>query len=58
MSLFQNSILRKYLKGTDDKVCAAYKRYIAYFHNPEIQENIRNCKEEEFQDGFLRDVML
>ena len=25
MSLFQNSIIRKYLKRTDDKVCAAYK---------------------------------
>jgi len=58
MGLFQNSILRKYLKGIDDKVSAAYKLYAAYFHNTDIQENIRNCKEEQFQEGFLRELFV
>ena len=56
--LFQNSILRKYLKGTDDKIAEAYRKYAAYFHNPEIRENIRNCREEEFQEGFLRALFV
>ena len=37
----------------DDKITLPYRQYLAYFHNPEIQENIRNIKEEEFQEGFL-----
>jgi len=45
MGLFQNTILKKYLKGTEDKISIPYKEYVAYFHNPEIQENIRNSME-------------
>jgi hypothetical protein len=29
-----------------------------HFFNPEIQQNIRNSKEEEYQDGFLRDLFV
>jgi len=58
MSLFQNTVLKKYLKGIDDRASSAYKQFITYFHNPEIQENIRNCKEEQFQEGFLRELFV
>ena len=58
MGLFQNTILKKYLKGTEDKVSRSYKRYTAYFHHSEIQENIRNSKEEQFQEGFLRELFV
>ena len=58
MRLFQNTILKKYLKGTEDKISIPYKKYVAYFHNPEIQENIRNSKEEQFQEGFLRELFV
>src|SRR5690606_10692852 len=30
----------------------------AHFHNPVIQENIRNSKEEQYQAGFLRDLFV
>ena len=52
MGLFQSTILKKYLKGIDDQISLPYRQYLAYFHNPEIQENIRNSKEEQFQEGF------
>ena len=58
VGLFQKAILRKYLKGLDDKITSAYQQFVNYFHNPEIQENIRNCKEEQFQEGFLRELFV
>ena len=59
MSLYQTSVLKKYLKGIDRQtVDAAYSIFITYFHNPAIQENIRNAKEEQFQEGFLRELFV
>ena len=38
MSLFQNSVLNKYLKGLEsEKVNVAYDRFKSHFHNPAIQ---------------------
>lgn len=34
----------------------AYKKYSQYFHNPTIQENIKNSKEEEYQGIFLTEL--
>ena len=54
MSLFQHSVLNKYLKDTNQaEMKDAYRKLVAYFHSPVIQQNIRECKEEEYQDGFL-----
>jgi len=59
MSLFQQSVLKKYLSQQDkEQVQKAYKKYSKYFHNPAIQENIRNSKEEQFQEGFLRELFV
>ena len=59
MSLFQNSVLKKYLKGLDkNKIDQVWERFIDHFHNPTIQENIRNSKEEQYQEGFLRDLFV
>lgn len=59
MSLFQNSVLNKYLKGLEsEKVNQAYERFISHFHNPSIQENIRNSKEEQYQGEFLIDLFV
>ena len=59
MSLFQPSVLKKYLSQQDTvQVQKAYKKYTKYFHNPVIQENIRNSKEEQFQEGFLRELFV
>jgi len=55
MKFFQNSVLNKHLKAQDtNAIKAAYKEFAAYFHNPDIQQNIREAKEEQFQEGFLR----
>jgi hypothetical protein len=59
MSLFQNSVLNKYLKETNQtEMRSAYEKLIAYFHNPVIQQNIRESKEEEYQDGFLNALFV
>lgn len=57
MAFFQNSVLEKHLKAQDTKaIKLAYEQFRLYFHNSEIQENIRNSKEEQFQEGFLREL--
>lgn len=59
MSLFQNSVLNKYLKGLEtEKVIEAFEKFTRHFHNPEIQENIRNSKEEQYQGEFLIDLFV
>jgi len=59
MGLFQTSVLKKYRKLQDKKaVEKAYKIYTDYFHNDERQENIRESKEEQFQEGFLRELFV
>ncbi|MCD4732019.1 MAG: hypothetical protein K8R74_15540, partial [Bacteroidales bacterium] len=59
MSLFQKSVEKKYLNDLDfaliDKKHADFQDY---FGNPERQENIRNSKEEQFQEGFLRKLFV
>ncbi len=57
MSLFQISVLKKYLKQQDNEVVAkAYKKFTKYFQNTKIQENIRLSKEEEYQGIFLTEL--
>lgn len=59
MALFQQTVLKKYLTLlNDDIVCTAYEQYKIYFLNTEIQDNIRNSKEEQFQEGFLRELFV
>ncbi len=59
MKFFQNSVLQKHLKNQDAEVLkTAYKKFTAYFHNTEIQQNIRDAKEEQFQEGFLRELFV
>jgi hypothetical protein len=59
MPLFQTSVLKKYLKSIDPTPLAeAFERYTAYFKNPERQANIRAAKEEQFQEGFLRELFV
>ena len=59
MSLFQNSVLNKYLKRIDsEKAENAWNTFKTHFHNPEIQDNIRNSKEEQYQGEFLIDLFV
>jgi hypothetical protein len=59
MGFFQNSVLKKYLeRQNNNAVNEAYIKYSTYFHNAEIQKNIRDSKEEQFQEGFLRELFV
>lgn len=59
MSLFQPSVLKSYLKAQDEEaISIAFKKYAEYFHSLEIQQNIRASKEEQFQEGFLRELFV
>ena len=59
MSLFQKSVEKKYLNELDsgqiDKIFAGFQ---SYFANTERQQNIKNSKEEQFQEGFLRELFV
>ena len=59
MSVFQNSVVNKYLKTQDTvAVKAAYEKLKHHFQNPQIQENIRQSKEEQYQGEFLIDLFV
>ncbi len=59
MSLFQKSVEKKYLNDLDATLIdKKYADFQNYFGNPERQENIRNSKEEQFQEGFLRELFV
>ena len=59
MSLFQKSVEQKYLRQHDTNLInSKYNEFKAYFGNPAIQENIRSSKEEQFQEGFLRELFV
>ncbi len=59
MSLFQKSVEKKYLQGIDAALMGKkYADFQDYFGNPERQANIRNSKEEQFQEGFLRELFV
>ena len=59
MPLFQNTVVAKQLK-TQNEVLISEKwlTYKAHFFNPTIQANIRKAKEEQYQEGFLRDLFV
>ncbi len=59
MSLFQKSVENKYLNDLNAALIdKKYADFQSYFGNPERQENIRNSKEEQFQEGFLRELFV
>jgi hypothetical protein len=59
MSFFQTTVTKKYANTFDKEVLKkAYATFKAHFHNAGIQENIRNSKEEQYQEGFFRDLFV
>ena len=57
MQIFQRNILNKYIESLDiSMIQDRYMRYSDYFLDPAIQENIHQSKEEQFQEGFLREL--
>ena len=59
MSLFQNSVVNKYLNAQNKNIILEQLNvFKSYFHNASIQDNIRNSKEEQYQEGYLRDLFV
>ncbi|NQY10874.1 MAG: hypothetical protein HRT71_15355 [Flavobacteriales bacterium] len=59
MSLFQKSVLNKHLAAQNkEAVAKAYKIFTKYFHDPAIQQNIKESKEEQFQAKFLDELFV
>jgi hypothetical protein len=59
LSLFQKVIVKKYLKNlSSDLIEENYKRYSKYFNDFERTERIRTLKEEQYQEGFLRELFV
>lgn len=57
--LFQKNIVKKYLTMLPkEQTDAAWALYQSYFLNKEIQTNILHSKEEQFQEGFLRELFV
>ena len=59
MPLFQKSVIKKYVNDLDNnKLQLAWRLFQNHFHNSAIQQNIINAKEEEYQEGFVRDLFV
>ena len=57
--LLQKNIVKKYLSLLDEKRSQeAWEQYQSYFLNEDIQANIHKIKEEQFQEGFLRELFV
>lgn len=57
--LFQKNIVKKHLAMLPKELTdAAWALYQSYFLNKEIQANIQHSKEEQFQEGFLRELFV
>lgn len=59
MSLFQNTVVKKYSNTLNKSVLdEKWQLFTTIFHNTTKQTNIRNSKEEQYQEGFLRDLFV
>ncbi|MDR0609393.1 MAG: N-6 DNA methylase [Planctomycetaceae bacterium] len=56
--MLQHIVLQKYIDLNTDKIHLAFERYVLFFHNMERQAYLRQCKEEQFQEGFLRELFV
>lgn len=57
--MFQKSVLESYLKSVDKKkVSEAFEVFKKYYGNQERLQNIADSKEEQYQEGFLRDLFV
>lgn len=58
MQIFQKSVIQKHLKSLDqEKVEKAFQTFRQNY-NPSKIEQIKTLKEEEYQDGFLREIFV
>jgi hypothetical protein len=59
MPLFQKSVINKYLKTLDSgEVEKSFLKFKEFYGNSARLENIRLLKEENYQEGFLREIFV
>lgn len=59
MSLFQKSVVNKYLNNLDRQVLLdKWNAYKNHFLNPSVQLDIRSLNEEQYQGEFLEDLFV
>jgi len=59
MSVFQKSVINKHLKNLDnEKVNFAYKKFQKFYGDKLRLQNIMHLKEENYQEGFLREIFV
>ena len=59
MSLFQNSVVSKYLKNQNSSlILQKWEAYKNHFLNLKVQEDIKSLKEEQYQGEFLEDLFV
>lgn len=57
--MFQKKIIEKYLSKIDSQLLEEkYKLYSSIFLKEAKQKNIRESKEEQYQEGFIRDLFV
>jgi len=57
--LLQRNIVKKYLSLlNEEQITKSWAQYRDYFLNADIQANIQKIKEEQFQEGFLRELFV
>src|SRR3989339_1452050 len=57
MSLFQNSVVQKYLSNLNtEKLKSSFEQFKKFYGDQERINNIRLLKEENYQEGFLREI--
>jgi len=59
MSIFQKSVVNKYLKNLDEQIVQqAFDRFNTFYGNKLRLHNIIQLKEENYQEGFLREIFV
>ncbi|OPH39630.1 hypothetical protein [Moraxella equi] len=57
--MFQSIIIQDFIAKQDiSDMQTAYDKFTAHFHDTAIQNNIRASKEEQYQEGFLKDLFV
>lgn len=58
MPIFQKSVVNKYLKTINPENIQEKYNVFKSHYNPERIENIKTSREEQYQEGFLRDIFV
>jgi len=59
MEIFQRSVIKKHQKNLDkEEISNAFQIFKKFYRNAKRIENIKQLKEENYQEGFLREIFV